>query len=138
MFCQGELCNRAADGAYASRRIHEECSDRGVTPLIRLRTGLRARGKGTGDAWGLAVRNQLSGSPASPVGALTDIQQEENREEWKGRVRYGRRWIVEIVFSAFKRMFGESVMATSWENMVHEIMLKVATYNLITARGGWN
>ena len=44
--------------------------------------------------------------------------------------------MVEIVFSAFKRMFGESVMASKWENMVHEIMLKVAAYNLVTARGG--
>ena len=97
-----------------------------------------AKGKGNGDAWGVAVRDQLGGSPEGSVGTLTGRQKRENQRRWKRRVGYGRRWVVEIVFSAFKRMFGESVMASKWENMVHEIMLKVATYNLVTARGGWN
>ena len=87
---------------------------------------------------GVAVRDQLGGSPEGSVGTLTGRQKRENQRRWKRRVGYGRRWVVEIVFSAFKRMFGESVMASKWENMVHEIMLKVATYNLVTARGGWN
>ena len=127
------------DGAYASRNIYKECKNRGITPppLIRLRINSTARGKGSGDAWGLAVWDQLGGSPVSPVGTLTSKQKEENQKKWKSRVRYGRRWIVEIVFSAFKRIFGEYVMAAKRENMIHEIMLKVATYNMITSKGGW-
>ncbi|MCE2614709.1 MAG: IS5 family transposase [Nitrosopumilus sp. (ex Thoosa mismalolli)] len=127
-----------ADGAYASRDIHKTCADCGATPLIRLKVSSTARGKGKGDAWGLAVRDQLGGSPTSPVGTLTKEQKAENQKKWKKRVRYGRRWTVEIVISAFKRIFGESVMATRWEDMVHEMTLKVATYNRITAIGGWN
>ena len=85
----------------------------------------------------MAVRDQLGGSPTSPVGTLTDKQRAQNRKEWKRSVRYGRRWTVEIVISAFKRMFGEAVMAAKWENMVQEIILKADTYNRITATGGW-
>ena len=135
---EGRTVSVLAGGAYASRDIRRECRDRGVRPLIRLKASPTAGGGGKGDARGLAVRDQLGGSPESPVGALTDRQKEENQREWKGRVGYGRRWIVEIVFSAFKRVFGESAMASKWENMVHEIMPKAAAYNLVTARGGWN
>lgn len=110
----------------------------GVRPLIRLRINSSARGKGSGDAWGIAVREQLGGSPTSPVGKLTEEQRRENQKKWKRRAGYGRRWVVEIVFSAFKRIFGECVRSVKWEDIVHEIMLKVATYNMITARGGWN
>ena len=33
------------------------------------------------------------------------------------RVGYGRRWLVEIVFSSLKRMFGSSVNAVKMENI---------------------
>ena len=127
-----------ADGAYASRDAHKACADRNVTPLIRLKTISTARGKGFGDAWGLAVRDQLGGSPKSRIGTLTESEKVENQKAWKKRVGYGRRWIVEIFFSAFKRIFGESVMAKKWDNIVQEVLLKVSVWNRITAVGGWN
>ena len=34
-----------------------------------------------------------------------------------------------IVFSAFKRMFGEHLYSLKWKNMVQEVRIKVATYN---------
>ena len=43
-----------------------------------------------------------------------------------------------MVFSAFKRMFGECVRALKWENIVREAKVKAATYNRITAVVGWN
>ena len=123
-----------ADGAYASREIHKACADRNVTPLIRLKTISIARGKGSGDAWGLAVRDQLGGSPESRIDALTESEKAEN-QKWKKRVGYGRRWIVEIFFSAFKRIFGESVMARKWDNIVQEVLFKVSAWNRMTAKG---
>ena len=84
-----------ADGAYASRDIHRECARRGIRPLIRLRTDSAARGMGRGDAWGLAVRDQLGGSAERPVWALDDGQKGEDQKIWKRRVGYGRRWVVE-------------------------------------------
>ncbi len=46
-------------------------------------------------------------------------------------ISYGHRWIAESVFSAMKkRMFGEYVMARSYQNMVKEMFLKKASlYN---------
>lgn len=48
-----------------------------------------------------------------------------------------RRWTVKIVISAFRRMFGEAVMAAKWENVAQEIVLKADTCNRITATWGW-
>jgi len=50
--------------------------------------------------------------------------------KWKKKRRYGQRWIVETVFSAIKRMFGEYVSATKLENMIKEMMMNVSLYNL--------
>ena len=52
-----------------------------------------------------------------------------NREEWKKLNGYGKRWIVEIVFAAFKRMFGESVSSLTREAIIREVRIKVAIYN---------
>jgi Transposase DDE domain len=41
--------------------------------------------------------------------------------KWKKKRRYGQIWIVETVFSAIKRMFGEYVSATKLENMIKEM-----------------
>ena len=57
------------------------------------------------------------------------------REEWKRKVEYGERWLVEIVFSAFKRMFGEYLYSLKWKSMVQEVRIKVATYNRLVDMG---
>lgn len=51
-------------------------------------------------------------------------------EGWKGRVGYGMRWMAESAFSSLKRTFGEHVTARKFPNMVREMMLKAALYNL--------
>ena len=38
--------------------------------------------------------------------------------KWKKKRRYGQRWIAETVFSSIKRMFGEYVSATRFDNMI--------------------
>ena len=110
--------------------------DRGVDSRIKLRVNSMARGKGTGDAWGIAVRKQLGGSAPQP--RVEDVRRLEKRrfqEEWKKKVEYGKRWLVEIVFSAFKRMFGEHLYSLKWKNMVQEVRIKVATYNRLVDMG---
>ncbi len=39
-------------------------------------------------------------------------------------------WLTETAFSSMKRMFGEHVSATRFQNMVKEMMIKVSLYNL--------
>ena len=56
-----------------------------------------------------------------------------NYELWKHSVSYGDRWIVECVFSTFKRMFGEHVMAHKRKYTVKELELKVSLYNMFAS-----
>ena len=128
-------CCLYGDAAYASRSNVTACGDRGVDSRIRLRVNSMARGKGTGDAWGIAVREQLGGSADSHVWKMSDDEKRRFREEWKKKVEYGKRWLVEIVFSAFKRMFGEHLYSLKWKNMVQEVRIKVATYNKLVDMG---
>ena len=77
------------------------------------------------------VLDQLGGGVTNPrqFAALDEKQRERNRKEWKNAVGYGGRWNVEIVFSAFKRIFSNSVSAVKMKNIIHEIKLKIAVYN---------
>ena len=50
--------------------------------------------------------------------------------KWKKKRKYGHRWMAETAFSSLKRMFGEYVVATRFQNMVKEMMIKVSLYNL--------
>jgi hypothetical protein len=57
-------------------------------------------------------------------------QQTKDFLKWKKKKRYGHRWMAETAFLAIKRMFGEHIMATSFQNMIKEMILKVSLYNL--------
>jgi hypothetical protein len=44
---------------------------------------------------------------------------------------YGRRWSVEIAFSAFKRLYGEYCMARNMRSITKELMAKAYIYNML-------
>jgi len=50
--------------------------------------------------------------------------------EWKIKVGYGKRWMVETAFSCIKRIFGEYVMAKKWLNMIKEMLFKKQAYTI--------
>ena len=50
--------------------------------------------------------------------------------KWKKKRKYGHRWMAETAFSSLKRIFDEYVVATRFQNMVKEMMIKVSLYNL--------
>ena len=52
-----------------------------------------------------------------------------DQKEWKKDTRYGLRWMVEIIISAFKRVFGESVRALTPHTAFIEVATKVAAYD---------
>ena len=118
------------DAAYSSRDNVAACARAGITPGIMHTINVTGRGKGSGDAWGLSVRYQLGGRPdAKRLDLMSREEKRENQVYWKARTGYSQRWVVEGVFSMFKRMFGEHVTALKWENILQEIRLKVALYN---------
>ena len=105
-----------ADGAYDNNDVFRYLSDNGILPCIKLRKNSRVRLK-----TGHILRNLLI------------IDQKNDLQKWKDSVSYGKRWVVETVFSSIKRMFGECVYSVKFENMVKEMALKASLYNKITS-----
>ena len=119
------------DGGYDTRKIHSLCKNLGIYSLIKVRQNSNSRSNGKGRARALAAQDQLCGSKHGPkeLSALDADERSKNQKEWKRKVGYGRRWLVEIVFSAFKRRFGDFVMARTMKNIINEIGIKVRIYN---------
>ena len=84
---------------------------------------------------GLAAQEQMCCDDPGPkkLAALDGCKWVGNQNAWKMRVGYGRRWLVGIVFSSLKRMFGSSVNAVKMENIVQEIVIGINTYNKLLA-----
>ena len=121
-----------ADGGYDNRAIFSACKKLDIKTSIRVRKDANARAGGVDRARSEAVLDQLAGSTdASPaeLASLNEAEREKNRKEWKKRVEYGTRWLVEIVISAFKRTYGDAVTCKSLANIRQEIKLKICTYN---------
>ena len=121
-----------ADGGYDAREIFSLLAKLGITPVVRIRIDANARSKGVDRARGLAVLEQFGGRGGctnAQLNRMTRGERRINQKEWKEDVEYGLRWIVEIVISAFKRVFGESVRALKPHTAVIEIATKIAAYN---------
>jgi hypothetical protein len=103
-----------ADGAYDGNDIFRYLLDNGILPCIKVRKNARVRWKK-----GNILRN------------LSVLAQRNDLQKWKDSVSYGKRWIVETVFSCIKRMFGEYVYSARLKNMIKEMMLKASLYNKI-------
>ena len=102
-----------ADGAYDGNDIFGYLGDKGIEPCIKVRKNSRVRLKK-----GNILRN------------LSVLEQRNDLQKWKDdSVIYGKRWIVETVFSCLKRRFGEYVYSVKLKNMIQEMMLKASLYN---------
>lgn len=120
------------DGGYDTRKIFSLLVALGIIPIIKVRINSVARAEDEYRARTLAVLEQLGGKGDCTDQDLNRMIKNErlaNQKDWKERVRYGLRWIVEIVISAFKRVFGESVRALTPGTAYIEIATKVAAYN---------
>ena len=120
-----------ADGAYDTREVFSQCKKLGIVPIIRVRTNANCSAGGADMPRSRAVLEQLGGDNATPakLAAMSAGEREANRKRWKDRVLYGSRWLVEIVISAFKRRYGNTVRCKNMENIVREIAQKVCIYN---------
>lgn len=94
------------DGAYDHLTIFNDLDDRHISSLIKIRTNASRRSNGSSYRTEYAREFLDAG--------YTD---------WAKSHAYGARWAIEGVFSAMKRIFGESVKASSIEGMFHEMRL---------------
>ncbi|HET7390633.1 MAG TPA: transposase [Nitrososphaeraceae archaeon] len=62
---------------------------------------------------------------------MSVIRQQTNLKRWERNMSYGYKWMAETVFSSIKRTFGEHVTARKFHNMIKEIFLKAALYNML-------
>ena len=104
-----------------------------VKPIIRISTNATTRSRGIGRSRTMAACDQLGGGTTDPkeFADLTHEQREANRKEWKKREQYGKRWLVEIVISSFKRLFGNSVRVVTMDNIIREVSLEAGIYNYL-------
>ena len=103
-----------SDGAYDSNENFRFLDDKGIEPAIKVR------------------KNSITSSKSNRMRNRVVKQQTKDFLRWKKKKRYGHRWIAETAFSSVKRMFGEHVSASRFQNMVKEMVLKVSLYNLFT------
>jgi hypothetical protein len=101
-----------ANGAYDNNDIFKFLSDNGILLCIKVRKNAKVGWKK-----GNILRN------------LSVISQKKDLQKWNDSVSYGKRWIIETVFSSIKRMFVEYVYSVRLKNMIQEMMLKVSLYN---------
>jgi len=101
------------DGAYDSGRVYGFLEGRGIEAVIKPRRNSRLDTRCPG--------RRLA------VGRVREL----GYEAWARLTGYGRRWAVETAYSTFKRLFGEHSLARSFENIVRELVGKVALYNML-------
>ena len=102
-----------ADGMYDSNRNFRYLSKNHIKPGIKTRSNSKVKTTTNCHARNMSV-----------------VRQQTNLKRWKRSVSYGHRWMTETVFSSMKRMFGEHVSARKFPNMVKEIFIKAALYNI--------
>ncbi len=107
----GKVVKVLADAAYDSKNNFSHLYHNDIIP------GIKVRKNSSGKSRGCYPRK------------VSVISQITNYEYWRNSVSYGKRWIVESVFSVLKRIFGERVMAHKRQNMIQELQLKAELYN---------
>ena len=102
------------DGAYDSRYNFNYIHDNNIEAVILP---------------GKNAATMARGSPyrAKVVRRIRKI----GMESWKNSVEYGKRWRVEIFFSALKRAMGEVIRAKKLEYQIQEAVMKVYSYFLM-------
>lgn len=101
------------DGAYDSSAVHGLLESQGIEPVVKLRRNAR-----------------LDTGPRGRRRAVGQVRR-LGYEEWARLTGYGRRWAMETTYSTFKRVFGEGCMSKTLENIAHEMVGKVAIYNML-------
>ena len=119
------------DGGYDARRVFALLVALDIIPIIRVRINSIADDADDADSESRAPRpcgpstdrrtGQLHQQGIEPHGEEGAFGQPAGLE--------GLRWIVEIVISAFKRVFGESIRALTPGTTNIEIATKIAAYN---------
>jgi hypothetical protein len=98
------------DGAYDNYENWESLTSKGIKPGIRLRRD---------------AKNKGINARAKTVRYIEKV----GLDKWKKEIGYGKRWLVEIWYSSFKRRFGEHCTNRKPENIIKELIFKAMLTN---------
>ena len=108
-----KLKDSLMDGAYDKEGVFDFMKEKGVDmPGIKIR------------------KNAIVKAGSSRAESVLEFMK-YGYHSWKIVHGYGRRWAAESVFSAIKRIFGETVRATSKEGMIREVHRMFTFYTII-------
>jgi len=113
-----EINKGFADAAYDDRKIWTGFTERGITPVINLRS------------------NDVRANGCMFKGEMIAERKKLGADVWKKKHGYGRRWRAECTFSDFKRTLGSFVKAKKIARIVKEISCKVWIHNMYKKYGG--
>ena len=98
------------DSAYLARKICDAISDKGMVPRIRPKSNTVCKNWGS-QAWGAMARTHRD-----ELARLMD--------------EYHQRSIIEAVFGAIKKMYGNDTRCHKPENQSREIAIRIICYNI--------
>jgi len=79
------------------------------------------------------ARYNKDGLPRDLRSYYVEFIKKNGYREWSKRFNFGKRWLIEIAYSKFKRLFGETVKSKKEENIRQEFTLKIWIYNALIA-----
>ena len=110
----GKVKKVIGDAGYDDARIFKYLERLGIEAVIKVR------------------RDAVEGEIKSRNEIIKAIRKLGSKE-WREKTGYNVRWLIESLFSAFKRWFGEYVSSIKFENIKREIMFKLYISALMLA-----
>lgn len=102
-----------ADGLHDDKKTFNLLDKLGVEPVIKIRENASTKARGS-----MARKKEVVN------------YKEQGYKKWAQEKLYGERWLcTEGIFSAVKRIFGETLHASKKSNIYHEARLKLWSYN---------
>jgi hypothetical protein len=115
------------DGSYSKYDIFEMLTEAGIKPIINIPKNADLQL----DNMDKARTRRRKLEKKIPIRTLVAREQLKDKDKWKKKNKYGQRWTVEFVFSAFKRLFGQAVISKKKKYLKNELTAKVNLYNLM-------
>ena len=122
------------DGAYDSENSFRWCQEHNVKCNVRVRINARLghgkRKKAVIEQFDIRKFRDKLGHYRKNVLSDNRDRRRYKQDQWKKKVGFGKRWMVEGAYSRFKGMFGEYVFSKKWDMMVKEVRAKLYVYNM--------
>jgi hypothetical protein len=113
-----DIIAAGGDGALDDKHLYNFCDDQGLKSIIKPDKNAR-------DNTDCALRNKV-----------VKLRNKLGYKRWAKQQGYGHRWpATEGIFSAAKRIFGEQLLATSENGLLHEAASKIWAYQRLKRYG---